>query len=59
MRVIRAKGKVEVFIIDDTARCGWHICSFSVATVRGLAAQGHLVRTSDAPETYKIKEGVS
>ena len=48
-----------VHILDwspDSVRCGLHRCSFSARTVRGLAARGHLVRTSDEPETYEIQK---
>lgn len=57
--VIRAKGGV-VHIVNGKPRIGWAHTSFSAATVRGLAAQGHLVRADDGPvEAYRVKDGAS
>lgn len=53
LAVIRAKGG-KVHIVDGEPRCGWHHCSFTAATVRGLAAQGHLLREDGPCEMYAV-----
>ena len=53
LAVIRARGGT-VSIIDGMPRTGWDHTSFSAATVRGLAAQGYLIREPGPFEIYRL-----
>jgi hypothetical protein len=58
LAVIRARGGV-VHVVDGEPRIGWNHTSFTVQTVRALAARGHLVREPGEPEAYRVKGGAS